>query len=104
MARAADLTEAAMKAHNTLGIVARYRGRFETAAEHLNAAIALARDLGAWGRVASYLNNLAVTTLSLGRYSEAVDAAKVALSLHRATNDFFGVVSDDPHRPERNGL
>lgn len=85
-------TKTRMKAYNTLGIIARQQGHYEVAVEHIEGALALARELDDMVRVAAYLNNLGGACIYLGDYERAEEVSKAALNLHRAADDVYGVV------------
>jgi len=69
------------QAHNILGILARTRGEWQAAREHLEASRALAAQWNAAGAQAAALNNLALVAHAAGNDVEALTLAQNALVL-----------------------
>lgn len=69
------------QAHNILGILARTRGEWDAAREHLEASRALAEQWNATGAQAAALNNLALVAHATGNDGEALTLAQNALVL-----------------------
>lgn len=66
-------------AHNILGILARTRGEWDAARQHLQASVSLAEQINAPGAHAAALNNLALVARACGSDAEALDLAQRAL-------------------------
>ncbi len=69
------------QAHNILGILARTRGEWDTAREHLQASAAHAEQINAPGAHAAALNNLALVYQALGDNAQALTLAQRALDI-----------------------
>jgi len=73
-----------------LGWIYTQLGRHETAAEHLERALALCEQSGGKAGQARAQNNLGSLAERLGRYQPAIDHYERALALHRQTGDRTG--------------
>lgn len=76
-----------LRALNNLGAVMGLQGAYEASHDHLEQALALARQTGQRALVGSLLQNLAGTTLRLGRYARATQRFGEALMLARSLSD-----------------
>lgn len=69
------------QAHNILGILARQRGEWRNAQEHLQASLALAEKINAPGAQAAALNSLALAAHAAGNDTQALEYAQRALEI-----------------------
>ena len=81
--RATDYAQglAQAQAHNILGILARTRGDWSVAREHLQTGAQLAESINAFGAQAAALNNLASVHHALGENVQALELVQRALQI-----------------------
>lgn len=76
-----------LRALSNLGALMGLQGAYQASHDHIEQALALARQTGQRALVGSLLQNLAATTLRLGQYARATRRFEEALSLARSLGD-----------------
>ena len=84
---AADDPHARARAHNAAGMLARGRGDWDSALEHLERSLELAERLGELDARVAALNNLALAYGAAGDTDRAIQEAEAALALCIASGD-----------------
>jgi tetratricopeptide (TPR) repeat protein len=86
-AERAGLHEVRGRMHNGIGYVFAQQARFDEALEHLEAALAIRREVGDAAGEGRTLKNLGDVRIQLGRPQEALGSYELALTISRAVGD-----------------